>query len=136
MNALDGIAVGVCSDEDDRYVAYLAKPSGSLDSFAPSFKSRLPPTGAATMSVEKAGLGMIITPDQIVCDDTNQAERSGMNHVFQQIDGNRIKFLAYVGRLTESVPTGDQLKVSRLELQAHTEGQVVLFSQMSADHIG
>ena len=91
---------------------------------------------APTKSVEKAGLGMIITPNQIVCEETNQAERSGMNDVFEQIDGNRIKSLGYVGWLTESVPTGDQLKVSGLELQAHTEGQIVLFSQTSADHIG
>ena len=59
-----------------------------------------------------------------------------MNDVFEQIDGNRIKSLGYVCRLSESVPTGDQLKASCLELQADTEGQIVLFSQTSADYIG
>ena len=31
MDALDGNAVGKCGDEDDRYVAYRAQPSSSLD---------------------------------------------------------------------------------------------------------
>ena len=38
MNARDGIVVGVCGYEDNGYVAYLAKPPGSFDAFAPSFK--------------------------------------------------------------------------------------------------
>ena len=38
MDTLDGIAVGVCSDEDDGYVAHFAKPSGSLDPFAASLQ--------------------------------------------------------------------------------------------------
>ncbi len=91
---------------------------------------------APTKSVEKAGLGMIITANQIICDETNQAERSAMIYLFEKIDGRRIKSLGYVGRLTESMSTGYQLKVSRLELHAYTEGQIVLFSQTPADHIG
>ena len=91
---------------------------------------------ASTKSVEKAGLGMIIAADEIVRDETNQAERPAMIDMFEKIDGYRIKSFGYVGRLTESVPTGYQLKVSCLELQAYTEGQIVLFSQTSADHIG
>ena len=38
MDALDGIGIGVCGDEDDRYVAYLAKPSSGLYAFAASFE--------------------------------------------------------------------------------------------------
>ena len=38
MDAVDRIVVGVCSDEDDGYIAYLAKPSSSLDPFAASFE--------------------------------------------------------------------------------------------------
>ena len=59
-----------------------------------------------------------------------------MIDMFEKIDGDRIKSLGYVRRLTELMPTGNQLKASRLELQTHTEGQVVLFSQTSADHVG
>ena len=59
-----------------------------------------------------------------------------MINMFEKIDGCRIKSLGYVGRLAGYVPTGYQLKVSRLELQAYTEGQIALFSQTPADHIG
>ena len=38
VNTLDGIVVGVCSDEDDRHVAHFAKPSGSFDPFAASLQ--------------------------------------------------------------------------------------------------
>ena len=34
-----------------------------------------------------------------------------MINVFEKFEGNRIKSFGYVGRLTESVPTGEQLKV-------------------------
>jgi hypothetical protein len=91
---------------------------------------------ATTKGVEKARLSKIGTANQIVCDETDQTERPAMIDMFEKIDGDGIKSLGYVGRLTESMPTGNQLKVSRLELQAYTEGQVVLFSQTSADHIG
>jgi hypothetical protein len=91
---------------------------------------------ASTESVEKAGLGMIIATDEIVRDETNQAEWPTMINMFEKISGCQIKSLGYVGRLTQSVPTGYQLKVSRLELQTYTEGKAVLFSQTSADHIG
>ena len=76
---------------------------------------------------------MIIAADEIVRDETNQAERPVMINMFKKIDGCRIKSLGYVGRLAEFVPTGYQLKVGRLELQAYTEGQIVLFSQTPAD---
>jgi hypothetical protein len=33
-----------------------------------------------------------------------------MIDMFEKIDGDRIKSLGYVGRLTESMPTGNQLK--------------------------
>ncbi len=55
---------------------------------------------------------MIIAADEIVRDETNQAERPVMINMFEKIDGCRIKSLGYVGRLAESVPTGYQLKVS------------------------
>ena len=38
MNARDGIVLGVYSYKDNAYLANLAKPSGSLDPFAPSIK--------------------------------------------------------------------------------------------------
>ena len=46
-----------------------------------------------------------------------------MIDVFKKIDGDRIKSLGSVGRLTETISTGYQLKSSRLELQTHTERQ-------------
>ena len=84
-------------------------------------KGHLQPA-ASTKSVEKARLGMIIAADEIVRDETNQAERPAMTNMVEKTDGSGIKSLGYVGRLTESVPTGYQLKVSCLELQAHTAG--------------
>ena len=54
---------------------------------------------APTKSAEKAGLGMIIAADEIVRDETNQAERPVMINMFKKIDGCRIKSLGYVGRL-------------------------------------
>ena len=40
-----------------------------------------------------------------------------MIDVFEKIEGDRIKSLGYVGRLTESVPTGDQLKLAVLSFR-------------------
>jgi hypothetical protein len=42
---------------------------------------------ASTDIVEKAGLGMIIAADEIVCDETNQAERPAVIDMFEEIDG-------------------------------------------------
>ena len=38
MDALDGVAVAVSSEENDRHVANLTEPSASLDTFAASFE--------------------------------------------------------------------------------------------------
>ena len=38
VDALDGIAVRVPSDEDDRRLPYFAKPPGDLDPFAATFE--------------------------------------------------------------------------------------------------
>ena len=56
---------------------------------------------ATTKRVEQAGLSKIIIANQIVCDETDQAERPAMIDMFEKIDGDRIKSLGYVGRLTE-----------------------------------
>jgi hypothetical protein len=41
MDALDGGAVSVSGDEDDRCVAYLSKPPSGLDPLAASFKANV-----------------------------------------------------------------------------------------------
>jgi hypothetical protein len=42
---------------------------------------------ASTEIVEKARLDLIIVTDEIVCDETNQAERPAVIDMFEKIDG-------------------------------------------------
>ena len=55
---------------------------------------------ASTEIVEKAGLGMIIAADEIVSDETNQAEWPAMIDKFEKIDGHQIKAFGSVGSLS------------------------------------
>ncbi len=93
-------------------------------------------TTSSSKGAEKVELRQIVYADQVVCDHTDQAKRSGMINVIEEIDADRIEALRNVGRLPEPVLTGQDLKVRGLELYPYAKGDVAFFSQTPADCVG
>ena len=91
----------------------------------------LPSKGA-----EKIELNPIIDADQVVGDQTNQAEGTWMLNLVEEIDANRVECLGNVGRFTEPALTGQDLKIRGLEFYAHAKGNVALLSETPADPVG
>ena len=92
------------------------------------FQSTLPREGA-----EKVELRHIAGAGQIVCDHTNQAERTWMIDAVEETDPHRIQSLRNVGGLVEPVLTGHDLKVRGLEFYSYPESKVAFLSQSPGD---
>jgi hypothetical protein len=91
----------------------------------------LPSKGA-----EKVELHEIVDVDEVVGDETDQAERTGVINEIEKGDTDCIESLRNVGRFTEPVLTGYNLEVRGLELYAYTKGYVILFSEAPSDRVG
>ena len=85
---------------------------------------------------EKVELHEIVDVDEVVGDETDQAERTGVINVIEKGDTDCIESLRNVGRFTEPVPTGYNLEVRGLELYAYTKRYVILFSEAPSDRVG
>ena len=91
----------------------------------------LPSKGA-----EKVELCEFVDVDEVVSDETDQAERTAVINVIEKLETDRIESLGNVGRLAEPVLTSYNLEVRRLELYAYTKGYVILFSESPSNCVG
>jgi len=90
-----------------------------------------PTLGPARMRYVDAIIGV----HQVVGDHADQAERTCMIELVEEIGANGVEPLGDVGRFAEPALTAQDLKVDGLELYAHAEGHVALLSETPTDRL-